>query len=102
MLVGAPDTLLLVAADATGIVGYLLAASHETFFANGPVAWVEEVMVGESVRRSGVGRALMEQAENWARSIGAAYLSLATRRAADFYLSLGYEDSATFFRKMLG
>ncbi len=100
-LVGAPDTLLLVAEIESGIVGYLLAFNHGTFFANGPVAWVEELMVEESSRTTGIGRALMDEAESWARSIGAAYLSLATRRAADFYLALGYEDSATFFRKML-
>jgi hypothetical protein len=44
----------------------------------------------------------MAQAEGWAREQDAAYISLATRRAANFYDALGYEDSATFFRKLLG
>lgn len=84
-----------------GASGYVLAVAHPTLFANAPVVWVEEVMVREVERRSGVGRALMDAVETWAREFGAAYVSLATRRASDFYLALGYEDSATFFRKVL-
>lgn len=100
-LVVAPGTLLLVAeAGVHDVVGYLLANSHSTFLANGPVAWVEEVMVEQNTRRSGVGR-LMEHAEEWARSIGTAYLALASRRAGSFYLALEYDDSAVFYRKAL-
>jgi len=101
-LIGAPRTLLLVA-DTTehGIVGYLLGNSHLTFLANGPVAWVEELMVDENNRRSGIGRRLIEHAEEWARSIGAAYLAQASRRAGPFYLAVDYEDSAVFYRKTL-
>ena len=101
-LVEAADTLLLVAeASPEGIVGYLLAHSHPTFFANGPVVWVEEIMVADAARRLGIGRLLMTAAEAWAIESGAAYVSLATRRAANFYLALGYDDSATYFRKVL-
>jgi GNAT superfamily N-acetyltransferase len=101
-LVEAPQTLLLVAEhESSGVVGYLLASMHLTFLANGPVAWVEEVMVEERVRRDGVGRALMAAAERWARERGAVYVSLASRRAGPFYLALGYDDSAVFFKKTL-
>ncbi|MER7245852.1 GNAT family N-acetyltransferase [Kribbella sp. NPDC000426] len=101
-LVGAPDTLLLVAETVErGVVGYLLGNSHLTFLANGPVAWVEELMVDEQMRQAGIGRLLMDHAESWARSVGASYLALASRRAGDFYLALGYEDSATFYKKTL-
>ncbi len=101
-MVCAADTVLLVAeAGEEGIVGYLLGTSHWTFFANGPVAWVEEIMVEPTKRGAGVGRCLMERAETWAREIGAAYLALASRRAGPFYTALGYEDSAVFFKKTL-
>jgi GNAT superfamily N-acetyltransferase len=101
-LVDAPDTLLLVAEiPEGGIVGYLLGNSHLTFLANGPVAWVEEVMVDGQTRHSGIGRRLMEEAEKWAQSIGAAYIALASRRAGPFYLALDYEDSAVFYKKTL-
>jgi predicted N-acetyltransferase YhbS len=52
----APGTLVAVAESGRKVVGYLLANCHLTFLANGPVAWVEEVMVDEGHRRSGVGR----------------------------------------------
>ena len=101
-LMASADTLLLVAESLDGdVVGYVLGTSHPTFFANGPVAWVEELMVEPHHRRSGIGRQLMEQAEAWARSTGAAYLALATRRAGPFYLALGYEDSAVFYKRTL-
>ncbi len=99
-LLAHPHTLLLVAEPTEGVIaGYLLASSHLTFLANGPVAWVEELMVDPLARRQGLGRALMAGAEDWSRSIGAAYLALASRRAGDFYLALGYEDSAVFYRR---
>ena len=101
-LVDVPDTLLLVAETADGrIVGYLLGNTHLTFLANGRVAWVEELMVDESLQQHGIGRQLMERAEQWARATGAAYLALASRRAGAFYLALGYDDSAVFYKKTL-
>jgi GNAT superfamily N-acetyltransferase len=99
-LIERPDTLVLVAvANMSAVVGYLLGSYHGTFFANGPVAWIEELMVSESIRRHGVATKLMSSAEDWARTIPTAYIALASRRAGDFYLRIGYEDSATFFRK---
>lgn len=95
------DTLVSVSVSDGAVVGYVLASTHPTLFANAPVAWVEELMVEAGVRRAGAGSALMGEAERWAAQKGAAYLSLATRRASEFYLALGYEDSATFFRKRL-
>lgn len=82
-------------------VGYLLGFDHPTFFANGLVAWVEEVAVCSSLRGKGLGRALMTAFEEWATSRGCKLAALATRRAAGFYRALGYEESATYFRKLL-
>jgi GNAT superfamily N-acetyltransferase len=102
VLLAAPGNLLLVADSPTvGVVGYVLASHHLTFFANGPVAWVEELIVDPRARNGGAGRALMSGVEDWARSLGAAYVSLATRRAGNFYAAIGYEESAVFFRKLL-
>jgi hypothetical protein len=39
--------------------------------------------------------------EEWAKSKGAVLSTLATRRAARFYQAIGYEESATWFRKLL-
>jgi GNAT superfamily N-acetyltransferase len=95
------DTLVLVAELDAHIIGYLLASCHGTFFANGPVTWIEEVMVAKAVRGMGIERALMARAEAWAASIPAAYVSLASRRSGDFYRKLDYVDSATYFKKGL-
>ncbi len=91
--------MVLVAEVSGAVVGYLLASQHGTFLANGPVAWVEELMVGEAARRRGVASRLLQAAEVWAEGVPAAYLALASRRAGDFYQALGYQASATYFRK---
>jgi GNAT superfamily N-acetyltransferase len=72
-----------------------------TFYANGPVGWVEEVFVRGQDRGRGTGRALMSAFEQWAADRGCALVALATRRAAPFYRALGYEQSATYYRKVL-
>jgi GNAT superfamily N-acetyltransferase len=98
-LLARPDTLVLVAEEGAAMLGYLLAAWHGTLFANGPVAWVEELMVAPPARGSGVGRSLMAAAEHWAHSVPCAHLALASRRAGPFYAALGYHPSATYYRK---
>lgn len=100
-LLSREDAYLVVAGGESRLEGYLLGVEHETFFANGKVAWLEEVMVREDKRRQGIGEALMEAFESWATERGAKLVALATRRAAPFYVSLGYEESATYFRKLL-
>jgi GNAT superfamily N-acetyltransferase len=83
------------------VLGYCLGFGHDTCFANGPVAWVEEIMVRPDHRKRGVGRALMNAFEHHARLRGARLVALATRRAAGFYAALGYHESASYFRKLL-
>ncbi len=101
-LVTEPSVTLLVATDGEGaVVGYLLGQRHVTFHAGGPVLWVEEVMVDADRRGAGVGRSLMAAAEDLARTRGAAYVALATRRAGDFHARLGYRESAAYLTKVL-
>jgi GNAT superfamily N-acetyltransferase len=92
---------LLIAEQDGLVVGYLLGFEHTTFYANGLVAWVEEIAVSTHHRRRGVGRLLMQGIEGWAAARGARLVGLATRRAAPFYQALGYEESASYFRKLL-
>jgi GNAT superfamily N-acetyltransferase len=95
------SALLLVADDSGQLLGYLLGFDHETLFANGRVSWIEEIMVREDRRRFGLGSGLVTQFEQWARSRGSKLVALATRRANPFYRTLGYDESATYFRKLL-
>jgi GNAT superfamily N-acetyltransferase len=93
---------LLLAVDGHESVGYLLGFRHLTFYANGPVGWVEEVVVRDELRGQGIGRILMSAFEEWATGHECTLVALATRRAAPFYRALGYEESAAYFRKVLG
>jgi GNAT superfamily N-acetyltransferase len=100
LLAGA-GSCLLVAEAGEDLVGYMLGFEHLTFYANGPVGWVEEILVRPEYRGGGVGRALMATFQQWAAGRGCALVALATRRAAPFYLALGYSESAAYLRKVL-
>jgi ribosomal protein S18 acetylase RimI-like enzyme len=92
---------LLVAATDAGLVGYVAASVHPTLYANGPIGWIEELIVDPAQRRAGVGQLLVSAVERWIDARGGVIVSLATRRAAEFWSAVGYEASATYFRKML-
>ena len=99
-IISADGANLNVAEVNGGIIGYCLGFDHYAFYANGRIAWVEEITVKEPVRRRGVGKVLMENFEEWSSKRGNRLAALATRRAASFYKSVGYEESATYFRKL--
>jgi GNAT superfamily N-acetyltransferase len=101
-LIADPGACVLVVEQHGSVQGYLLGFEHLTFFANGTVAWVEEIMVRQGHRQGGLGRMLMGEFERRAAHRGSKLVALATRRAAGFYTSLGYEESATYFRRVLG
>jgi GNAT superfamily N-acetyltransferase len=100
-LLAADGACLLLAVSGQERVGYLLGFRHLTFYANGPVGWVEEIAVRDQDRGRGIGRVLMDAFERWAAAQGCALVALATRRAGPFYRALGYEESATYYRKVL-
>jgi len=100
-LIAQEDTVLLVIEEPGGLLGYLLGFDHYALASNGRIAWIEEIMVRQDRRREGLGRELMRQFEQWAATRGSKLVALATRRARAFYLSLGYEESAGYFRKLL-
>jgi GNAT superfamily N-acetyltransferase len=95
------DAVVLVADDADEISGYLLGFDHLAFYANGRVAYVEEVAVVESRQGQKIGNHLMLAFEEWASLRGSRLVTVATRRARGFYVSIGYEETATLFRKIL-
>jgi len=101
-LLAALDTYFAVAElPDHGVVGYLLANRHLTFASNGVVCRVEEVAVEPSHRRRGIGRVLLESAEDWAVEVGARRVGLATGLSKDFYVAGGYVETAGFFTKPL-
>jgi GNAT superfamily N-acetyltransferase len=101
LLVVAEHPAGATAACGDRLIGYLHGLAHRAFHAGGNIAWVEEVVVDVGFRGAGVGRSLMSAFEAWSSTppVDARYLALATRRAAGFYRSLGYQESAGYFRK---
>jgi ribosomal protein S18 acetylase RimI-like enzyme len=93
-----PTSTILAARDddrllATVMVGF-----------DGHRAWVYYLAAAASERRSGLGRRMMQAAEEWARDLGAPKIELMVRdtnkAAAGFYEALGYkrEPVAVFSR----
>jgi GNAT superfamily N-acetyltransferase len=95
------DATLLVAEGGSHLVGYLLAFEHPAFYANGSIAWVEELYVDENYRGRGIGSLLMGHFEQATAVASNKLVALATRRAGSFYQSIGYEASANYFKKHL-
>jgi GNAT superfamily N-acetyltransferase len=99
-IIGNASNILLVAEYDDSVVGYCLAFDHLTFYANGRVSWIEEITVKKSMRGQGVGRQLIQDIELWAVARNSKLISLATRRASEFYQAVGYEESAIYYRKI--
>lgn len=91
-------TDLLVAEQNGQVVGYILSADSLTLFANGVVTELLEIYVVEEKRGRGVGRGLVNQAVARAGHRGAVEVTVPTRRAGSFYLNLGFELTAEFFK----
>jgi GNAT superfamily N-acetyltransferase len=95
------SSICLVAEKDGEMIGYLIGFDHRAFYANGRVSWVEEIFVKENNKKEGTGKCLMDQFEVWCMERGSKLIGLATRRASGFYESIGYEASATFYRKLI-
>ena len=72
----------------------------------GLLARIDVLSVDQSHRRSGIGKALVNVAENYAQSIGCFAIMLTSRNhrhaAHEFYKNLGYKiPETTYFTKRL-
>jgi GNAT superfamily N-acetyltransferase len=100
-----PGTMACVAemdGRVVGVVtGHLIPAIHS----GPPVALLTALVVGKDARERGVGRLLVSHTEDWARSLGAAKISVTSALHRDdahaFYDSLGYDRSGLRFSKPL-
>ena len=101
LLLAADHADLLVAEVDRQIVGYALAFGLLTLFANGVVVELQELMVAPERRGQGFGRRLVEAVVERAEAAGAVEVTVPTRRARDFYLPLGFEETATYLKRTL-
>lgn len=96
----------MLAADGAGaVVGLVSVTSHAALHTAGPIAYVMALVVASGARGRGVGRALLEVAEQWARKRGCERLSLtsAERRAEAhlFYPQCGLPYTGRRYSKLL-
>ncbi|MCH8223659.1 MAG: GNAT family N-acetyltransferase [Chloroflexi bacterium] len=92
---------VLVAGRDGQLARYLLVSDSLTLFANGVVTRLLELYVNEEDRGRGIGRELVDQAVSRARDRGAVEVTVPTRRARSFYLAMGFEPPAEFFKLSL-
>jgi ribosomal protein S18 acetylase RimI-like enzyme len=94
-----PPYAILVAEDDPGqVIGLLTASTRWTLWHAGPCTLIEELVIDESARRQGVGRALIQAALDWARAQGCSEVEVSTdvdnTAAQAFYRQLGFESEA--------
>ncbi|MBG6143526.1 GNAT family N-acetyltransferase [Roseibium album] len=106
-LVTAPEADIYVALnDADEVVGtYQIHFLKGIAFKGRPRATIESVHVRPDQRGNGIGRQMMDHAENLARSANACMLQLTSNKEREgshhFYLRLGYDQSHFGYKKML-
>jgi GNAT superfamily N-acetyltransferase len=98
-------TRVLVAEDTDGERLGFATVSHSTHFTGEGQAYIGELATVESAEGRGVGKALAQACEQWAREQGYRILSLATgaanERALGFYRHMGYLDEDVTLIKLL-
>ena len=95
------DRTLVHIAEAGGeVVGYCLTTISPLLYSNGPSAQLQEIVVDESKRISGVGTALVRAVEAECEARSVTQLTVAARRAGGFYDRLGYSQQAEYMRRL--
>ena len=107
-IVAAGGHYLVAAEEADGSLAAFLHVYGRAALEKPPEAVVQALVVRDSLRGKGVGRAMMALAERWARDAGYRYVSLGSQVSRDgahaFYEGIGYARYATShqFRKTVG
>ncbi|MBV9468005.1 MAG: GNAT family N-acetyltransferase [Abitibacteriaceae bacterium] len=83
------------------VAGYILGFELLTLYANGPIMELQELMVDPQHRSKGFGRALVEAAIEQAKQRHCVEVVVPTRRARDYYVKLGFVETASYFKRKL-
>jgi GNAT superfamily N-acetyltransferase len=98
-------TRVFVAEDEDRVQLGFATVSHSTHFTGEGQAYIGELATDEAAEGRGVGKALAQACEQWAREQGYRILSLATgaanERALGFYRHMGYQDEDVTLVKLL-
>jgi GNAT superfamily N-acetyltransferase len=97
--------MVFVAEDADGERLGFATVTDDTHFTGERQGYIGELVITETAEGRGVGKALVEACEAWAREQGVRILSLtagaANSRALGFYHHLGYHDEDVKLVKLL-
>lgn len=87
------------------VVGFCSLSARKRLGWQGTIANIDEMIVDEKHRGTGIGRALVEYAERKARSVGCSGIELDSalhrKEAHKFYEHLGFTNSAHLYSKNL-
>jgi GNAT superfamily N-acetyltransferase len=97
-LIAADHVECVVAEAGHDLLGYAVAFRLLTLYANGIVVELQELMVAPEHRGQGVGRRLVAEIVERARVVGAVEITVPTRRAREYYLRMGFEETATYLK----
>lgn len=95
-LTGGGSVIFVAVDDGGRPIGFIHLTTADDYYDARATAHVADVVVAEESAGRGVGSALMERAEHWAREEGFSMLTLnvftANRRARAFYAKLGFAE----------
>jgi GNAT superfamily N-acetyltransferase len=97
----------LVAEYNEDVVGMIGLCSGYFYEKNGLYVRIVALVVESKYRNMGIGKKLMEEAENWARKQGAISIGFNSgnreerKNAHQFYLQMGYQEKSKGFVKKL-
>ena len=98
-------TMVWIAEDERGERLGFATVSHSAHFTGQGQAYIGELAAADTAQGRGVGTALVEACEQWARDQGYALITLSTGaanvRALRFYHHLGYQDEDITLTKLL-
>ena len=99
------NTCIFVMANEERFIGYIALNIHPALHINGLECIVREVYVLDEFQRLGIGRALMNYIERYAKKRGCKRVSLATNwtdeKQRGFYESLGFSRRCDFVTKYI-
>jgi ribosomal protein S18 acetylase RimI-like enzyme len=106
LLAGSPDKEVLIATDDAGTrVGFLHLVMQPDYYSGELQAHITDIVVIKSAEGTGVGRFLMEQADEWARRNNAKWITLNVfddnKHAQAHYEKAGYQREWIRYLKLL-
>jgi GNAT superfamily N-acetyltransferase len=98
--------IALVAERGQAVVGVVAAHAYSSLHVDRYIGWLTTLVVNTKERRQGIGRRLVQAAEEWVREMGCIRVSVSTRsdriEAHEFYDGLGYRHTGMRYTKPLG